>query len=535
MFLLSADGVSLRMERREILTSGAQNIYLCQFDFGPQWEGLDKTAVFQTKDVKISVVLDETGKCQIPYEVLVKPFVKVFAGVYGTKNGELIMPTVLLDLGRVEKGVSLGEDAREPSPDVYSQILANSNEALETARALKEDADAGRFDGVTPVIGENGNWFIDGVDTGMPSKGKDGFGAGDVGESGATFTPNVDADGNLSWSNDKGLSNPATVNIKGPRGEQGIQGEPGMQGIPGEKGEPGADGDTPVIGENGNWYIGGVDTGKPSQGAPGTSSGEGGTGENGATFTPALDANGNLSWSNDKGLANPTTVNIKGPKGDQGEKGDTGAQGPQGEKGDTGPQGPQGEKGDTGLQGPQGEKGDTGAQGPQGEKGDTGAQGPQGEKGDTGPQGPQGEKGDTGPQGPQGEKGDTGAQGPQGEKGDAGSVASVCGISPNSDGNVALTAADVGADTKSVSISLPASGWTGDSAPFTQTVSVEGLVDGKRVMVLPAYGDDADNNLAMKEACGCVSYAKRDGQNVTITCLEDKPSANINVIMEVYV
>lgn len=43
---------------------------------------------------------------------------------------------------------------------------------------------------------------------------------------------------------------------------------------------------------------------------------ESGSGENGATFTPAVDADGNLSWTNDKGLANPETVNIKGPKGD---------------------------------------------------------------------------------------------------------------------------------------------------------------------------------------------------------------------------
>lgn len=41
----------------------------------------------------------------------------------------------------------------------------------------------------------------------------------------------------------------------------------------------------------------------------------GDTGENGATFTPHLDTNGNLSWSNDKGLANPQTVNIKGKDG----------------------------------------------------------------------------------------------------------------------------------------------------------------------------------------------------------------------------
>ena len=29
----------------------------------------------------------------------------------------------------------------------------------------------------------------------------------------------MDSDGNLSWSNDKGLSNPQTVNIKGPQGD----------------------------------------------------------------------------------------------------------------------------------------------------------------------------------------------------------------------------------------------------------------------------------------------------------------------------
>lgn len=40
--------------------------------------------------------------------------------------------------------------------------------------------------------------------------------ARDSGElDGATFTPSVDGDGNLSWTNDKGRENPETVNIKG--------------------------------------------------------------------------------------------------------------------------------------------------------------------------------------------------------------------------------------------------------------------------------------------------------------------------------
>lgn len=38
---------------------------------------------------------------------------------------------------------------------------------------------------------------------------------------GATFTPSVSEDGDLSWTNDKGKDNPPTVNIKGPKGEPG--------------------------------------------------------------------------------------------------------------------------------------------------------------------------------------------------------------------------------------------------------------------------------------------------------------------------
>ena len=38
-------------------------------------------------------------------------------------------------------------------------------------------------------------------------------------------------------------------------------------------------------------------------------------GEDGATFTPSVSEDGTLSWSNDKGLKNPSDVNIKGEKG----------------------------------------------------------------------------------------------------------------------------------------------------------------------------------------------------------------------------
>ena len=49
--------------------------------------------------------------------------------------------------------------------------------------------------------------------------------------------------------------------MKGETGAQGPQGEPGMEGMPGANGEPGKDGNTPYIGDNGNWWIDGMDTG----------------------------------------------------------------------------------------------------------------------------------------------------------------------------------------------------------------------------------------------------------------------------------
>ena len=39
---------------------------------------------------------------------------------------------------------------------------------------------------------------------------------------------------------------------------------------------------------------------------------------NGATYTPSVDADGVISWTNDAGKPNPEPVNIKGPKGDMG-------------------------------------------------------------------------------------------------------------------------------------------------------------------------------------------------------------------------
>lgn len=76
---------------------------------------------------------------------------------------------------------------------------------------------------------------------------------------------------------------PGKDGADGLNGKDGADGKPGAAGADGAKG---ADGITPTIGTNGNWYIGSMDTGKPSRGATGAQGTPGKDGSD-ATVTAA--------------------------------------------------------------------------------------------------------------------------------------------------------------------------------------------------------------------------------------------------------
>lgn len=80
--------------------------------------------------------------------------------------------------------------------------------------------------------------------------------------------------------------------ITGPAGPAGADGQPGQDGAPGADGKDGRDGEdgiTPHIGDNGNWYLGETDTGKPSRGETGPAGEPGRDGVNGADGAPGQD------------------------------------------------------------------------------------------------------------------------------------------------------------------------------------------------------------------------------------------------------
>lgn len=325
---LTCRNQTLTMKPSGKLVEKSMNYIICVFDFQTDdWDGTLKTAVFENVNGDKYERLIVDGICKMPYEVTQESG-KIKISVYGTKEDYRI-PSSIVSY-KFDSTLFDGNTPTDPEQTVYEQILSELAKIGATSQIelqKSETAIQWRYTGET------------------------------------------------EWKDLVLLAD-----IKGPAGENGKDGADGAPGVDGAPGQDGEDGITPHIGDNGNWYIGDTDTGKPSQGEAGP---EGAKGDKG-----------------DTGEAGP-----QGPQGLQGPKGDTGAtgeQGPQGLQGIQGPQGEQGPKGDKGdaftysdftaeqlasLKGEKGDKGDTGATGPKGE------QGLQGEKGETGEQGPAGPTG----------------------------------------------------------------------------------------------------------------------------------------------
>lgn len=274
------------------------------------------------------------------------------------------------------------------------------------------------------------------------------------GGSGGTVTVNAGAAtalaaGSAPTVTNSGTTTNAIFDFGIPAGEKGDTGDPGPEGPEGPQGPRGLQGAQGPEGPQGPAGAQGADGPQGPQGVQGPN------GTDGATFTPAVDAAGNLSWTNDGGKSNPAAVNIMGPRGPAGADGAdaVAALVPRGDysaaaspayvvndyishnnssyvcKADN----PANAAPTTGraddpfwqlmaLQGAKGDKGD------KGDTGTTGLQGPEG------PQGPAGPAGAQGPEGPQGPAGAQGAVGPAGPAGSAATVAvgTVTSLAPGS-------------------------------------------------------------------------------------------------------
>lgn len=218
------------------------------------WDGLQKTVVFRsavTKDV-----LDVGSEVAIPAEVVSRAGVNLYMGVYGVDAANnVVIPTIWTELGLVNGAAApSGDSSTDPSLPVWAQIQA--------------------------MIGN-----LDDLDTVAKSS--------------------LVAAINEALTKGGGEVDPAAV--------QKIV-EDYLKANPPQAGTDGKDGITPTIGSNGNWYIGDIDTGKPSRGA------DGAVPDIQIGTVTTLPAGSNATASMDGTAENPL-LNLGIPKGADGQGG----------------------------------------------------------------------------------------------------------------------------------------------------------------------------------------------------------------------
>lgn len=227
-----------------------------QFHFtDDDWDGYTRWAHFRKGETVYDIELDEEDR------ITEEDALNLTTGEWeiyltGTKDTARLT-TVVVVLTVKESGL-VDAPLHVLPQSVAEQIDAKAAQALLTAQAVKAAADAGKFNGkdgksfeikgyyasVTALeegvpkpapgdaycVGSTAPYDVyiyDGVSGEWINNGTIQGAKGDTGAAGTTFTPHLDGNGNLSWTNDGGLDNPETQNIRGAKGDKGETGAAG--------------------------------------------------------------------------------------------------------------------------------------------------------------------------------------------------------------------------------------------------------------------------------------------------------------------
>lgn len=257
-------------------------------------------------------------------------------------------------VGEVEKNTAAALEAVQKQIGNLDDLTTKAKETL--VAAINEAARTGSGGAGSITMRTDGGYIQYSTDDGSTwenlialaeLKGEPGENGADgaPGQNGADGAPGADGysptasveqstDGAKITITDKNGTTEAVVkNGKdGANGRDGADGQPGRDGVDGQPGKDGTDGITPTIGDNGNWFLGATDTGKPSRGATGDTGPQGPAGKDGAAgTTPNIQIGtvttlpaGSQATASMSGTAEKPLLNLGIPKGADGAGGEPG-------------------------------------------------------------------------------------------------------------------------------------------------------------------------------------------------------------------
>lgn len=135
----------LEFTLKPIVASGGVNEDVIEFEFDELWDGFDTVAVFYRSKREVFHQKIVNNSCTVPSEVLRTQGV-FYVGVMGVKDNVTRTTNVLhyeLEHGAITAGV----EPPKPTPSIYESILSSVKSAEQLAQSVRDDADAGRFNG----------------------------------------------------------------------------------------------------------------------------------------------------------------------------------------------------------------------------------------------------------------------------------------------------------------------------------------------------------------------------------------------------
>lgn len=147
----------LTVVQQPVLASGDVGTVRAEYALDSFWNGYTPTGTFFTGKHPEDVyeVPLENGACVIPWEVLQEDGI-LYIGLRGV-DGSGLVKTAAPVRYRVELGSKCGTDtAKGPTPDVYQRLLTAAENAESIAQSVRDDADAGKFNGKDGKDGKDG-------------------------------------------------------------------------------------------------------------------------------------------------------------------------------------------------------------------------------------------------------------------------------------------------------------------------------------------------------------------------------------------
>lgn len=175
----------------EPITSGSVGLEV-GFRFSEDWDGMGKAVIFKGSGTAVDAALSGSS-CTVPHEVLALAGGHLKIGVYGTKNeGQVVTPTIWADAGPVLEGAEPSELDTTPATESLVQQLLEAAEAAQTlAQSVRDDADAGEFDGAKGDKGDKGD---------RGEAGSSGAGVASGGSEGQYLRKKSGADYDTEWT-----------------------------------------------------------------------------------------------------------------------------------------------------------------------------------------------------------------------------------------------------------------------------------------------------------------------------------------------